>query len=551
MRELLASVVDAGRGALATGALRRLQGGWGAMALGQNADILIVSLYAYDRGGVSAVGLVSFARFVPAAVFTPLVALAGDRLSRRDVMIVIALLRLVLCIATAAAMWIDSSLVLVAVLSAVASVLATGYRPAQTGLLPLLVTSPRQLASANALWSTADSVGVLVGGLVGGLLVAGVGPGAAMLVVGGLFLGAGVLDVGIPRDPPPSHRERVEGSSLAREVVEGFTTAYRDRELRTLMGLFTMASIVEGALDTLVIAAALGVLGIGEAGTGHLYAAWGLGGIAGGILSLGLLSRGRLASGLVAGCLLMGIPIVLVGLWTVVPVTFAALVVYGIGFGLQETSVMTLLQRLASDDVLARVFGATETAYMVAIGLGAPLAAFLIATVGLDASFIIVGLALPVVALARWRAFSRYEDAHPVPERPFELLRALPAFAPLPVATLETLALRLVPVEFGAGHTIISQGEPGDAFFIVSRGELEVLIDGRPVATLGEGDGFGEIALIRRVPRTATVRALGAGELYELDGDAFVTAVTGHPRSTRGVTGVIEGRLANDLPART
>ncbi len=151
----------------------------------------------------------------------------------------------------------------------------------------------------------------------------------------------------------------------------------------------------------------------------------------------------------------------------------------------------------------------------------------------------IAGTTLP---LARWSALSRYEDAHPVPERQFNLVRAVPVFAPLPVATLESLALRLELVEVGAGHTITTQGEPGDAFYIVAEGDVEVRVDDRPVRTLTEGDSFGEIALVRRVPRTATVRALTAGELFTLDGDAFVGAITGHPRSREAVDHVIDER---------
>jgi len=542
MRAGMRSIAVVLRGAFATPALRRLQVAWTAVSLGLYADLLIVSLYAYDIGGASAVGLVSFARLVPAGLLTPAMGLAGDRFARRDVMLAVAVLRALLCVVVAAAMWASAPLLVVAALSAIASVLSTGYRPAQTGLLPLLASSPRQMAAANAVWASADSVGVLLGGVTGGLLVATWGDGTAMLAVGGLFLAAAALAAGIPRDATPAHRARRAEESLRDEMLEGFTTTYRDRELRTLMGVLTMASVVEGALDTLIIAAALGVLGIGQDGTGNLYAAWGLGGIVGGAVALALLSRGRLASGLTLGCLLMGLPIVVIGGWTTLPVVVVALVVYGVGFGLQETATMTLLQRLASDDVLARVFGVTETVYVVAVGIGAPIGALLISLFGLQAAFVITGVGLPIVALARWSALSRYEDAHPVPERQFNLVRAVPAFAPLPVASLESLALRLEPVEVGAGHTITTQGEPGDDFFIVAEGQVEVLVDDRPVRTLTEGDSFGEIALVRCVPRTATVRALTTGELYALDGDAFVSAITGHPRSREAVDGVIHDR---------
>jgi predicted MFS family arabinose efflux permease len=544
------SILQVLRGAVATPALWRLQGAWVCVALGLYADLLIISLYAYEVGGAAAVGLVGFARFMPAALLTPWMALAGDRFARRDVMLAVAVGRTVLCALIALAIWEGASVAVVAILSALASVLSTGYRPAQSGLLPLLSPSPRQMAAANAVWSGADSLGVLAGSVLGGAVMAAAGAGAAMLAVGVLFALAAVLVLGIARDRPPAHRRRSDGASLWREVTQGFETVLRDRKLRTLTGLLTLAALVEGALDTLIIVAALGLLGLGEAGAGQLYAAWGLGGIVGGAVSLGLLSRGRLASGLTLGCVCMGLPLVVLGLWATVPVAFGALLLYGVGFGLQETAAMSLLQRLAADDVLARVFGVTETVYLLAVGLGAPLGAVLVETAGPTTAFLAVGIVLPLFALARWRALSRYEDASPVPERAFSLLRRLPMFAPLPVATLEILAARMTPLEAGAGDEVVTQGSPGEAFFVVADGAVVVSVDGRPVRFLGEGDGFGEIALLRRAPRTATVHALRASRLYRLDGDLFVGAVTGHPRSSDAASGLVDERLRHAAPAR-
>lgn len=547
---LLRALAQVLRGAVATPCLCRLQAAWACVSLGAYADVLIVSLVAYEMGGAVAVGLVNFARFVPAALLTPLMGWAGDRFSRRDVMLAVAAGRALLCVLTAVAVWTGAPIAVIAALSALASVLSTGYRPAQTGLLPMLSDSPRQMAAANAVWSGADSLGVLAGSVAGGALMAATDAGVAMAAAGALFALAACMVAGIRRDRTPAHRRRPAGQGILHEALGGFRTTLQDRQLRTLMGILTLGALVEGAVDTLIIAAAMGVLGIGEAGTGQLYAAWGLGGIAGGVVSLALLGRGRLASGLTLGCLCMGLPLVALGAWTTVPIAFAALAMYGIGFGLQETATMTLLQRLAADDMLARVFGVTETAYLLAVGLGAPIGALVIETAGIDAAFVLAGIVLPLYALWHWPSLTQYEDARPVPERPFDLLRRLPMFAPLPVATLETLALRTVPVEAGAGRSVIVQGEPADAFYVVSEGTLEVRVDGRRVRMLGQGDGFGEIALVRRALRTATVRALAGSSLYRLDGDAFVSAVSGHPRSRDAVSGVIEERLRHATPAR-
>ncbi len=97
---------------------------------------------------------------------------------------------------------------------------------------------------------------------------------------------------------------------------------------------------------------------------------------------------------------------------------------------------------------------------------------------------------------------------------------------------LELLAGRLTPVQTAAGEVIFSQGDHGDRYYLVSEGRVDVMIDGEHTRTLGPGEGFGEIALLRDVPRTATVTAATPIALYALERDDFLTAVTGHAESS-------------------
>jgi CRP-like cAMP-binding protein len=130
-----------------------------------------------------------------------------------------------------------------------------------------------------------------------------------------------------------------------------------------------------------------------------------------------------------------------------------------------------------------------------------------------------------------------------VPTAQLERLRSIAMFAPLPAPALEQLAADLVPVHVEAGETVFRQGEHGDRFYIVDSGEVEIDIDGRQANLLRPGECFGEIALLRDIPRTATARARTSSELYALERDDFLTAVTGHSASREAAESVVVARL--------
>ena len=136
------------------------------------------------------------------------------------------------------------------------------------------------------------------------------------------------------------------------------------------------------------------------------------------------------------------------------------------------------------------------------------------------------------------------EAGAPVPERDYGLLRAHRIFAPLPVAVTERLARNAVEVRPDAGAEVITQGDLADRFYVIAEGEVDALEDGVYRGTMGPGDGFGEIALLRDVPRTATVRAHDGVVLLAIDRDSFIEAVTGLAHSTRAAEAVAEERLA-------
>jgi MFS family permease len=286
------------------------------------------------------------------------------------------------------------------------------------------------------------------------------------------------------------------------------------------------STLVEGAIDVLVVLVALQLLGLGAAGVGWLNSAWALGGIAGGAVAVLVLGRGRNARGLLLAGLLIGAPLSLLGVVPHTPVALAGLVVLGVGYAVMEVAGLTLVQRLAPDAVLARAFGVVEGTYWLTTGLGSLLAPALVAAVGLRTALLVVGAALPVAVLARWRAIAVLEARAPVPEREYALLRGLTMFAPLPVARLEDVARHTTIVHAPAGADIVREGDPGDRFYVIAAGQVEVTEGGVFRRVEGAGDCFGEIALLRDVPRTATVSALTDVELLALDREPFLAALS-------------------------
>ena len=536
------------REALATRGLRRLALAWLASAIGGWAFMVSLAVYAYAQGGAAAVGLAALARMVPAALAAPFAGVLGDRYSRRDVLIASALGRAGTLAAIAAAVAAGATLVPVLALAALFTALQTAHKPAQAALLPYLARSPQQLAAANALWSATDNAAFVVGALVGGGLVASATLTSAFAVTAGAFVFSAAVLAAIPKDPVPDHRAAPTQRPL-QELVAGGRAVATERPLRLVVGVMTFATLVEGMVDVLVVVVAIELVAIGSAGVGWLNACWGLGGVLGCAVALVLLRKQRLAAGLALGAVLAGVPLAVLGAVPSLLMAATALVVLGIGYALIEVAGMTLVQRFAGDEVLARAFAVVESAYWLATGVGALIAAPLVAALGIRGALAAAGVALTVAVVARWAALARFEAGNAIPERDFDLLRRLPLFAPVPLATVETLTRRLTTLPVKAGDTVIREGEPGDRFYVVAEGHLEIERGGHPCAAAHAGDFFGESALLLDCPRTASVTAAEDAVLLALQRDDFLRTVTGHPRSAAAADALVDARTGRTRAA--
>ena len=525
------SALGALRAVFASPALRRLQLAWIGSILGAWAYIVALGVYAYDQGGPAAVGLVGLIRFFPAAILAPFTSSLVDRFSRVTVMVWSDVVRSAVMLGAAATIAADGPAPMVYALVAVSAVAGTLFRPAKSALLPALVATPGELTAANVASSALESVGMFLGPALGGALLAISSPSVVFAANGLAFLWSAALVFGLRAHEPARKR-------VARHPA-GISTIVHEPNLRTLVGLYGAQTLVAGAVNVLVVVAAFQLLDLDEAGVGLLYATLGVGGLIGGFVALVLAARGRLARDFAIGLALFGLPLALIGGLPTAVVAVVALAIVGIGNSIVDVSALTIMQRAVPDDVLGRALGALDGLMLATLGLGSVLAPVLVGVVGAEWSLVITGAVLPVLALLTRPRLRAIDIASAVPEAT-GLLRRVPLLAALPEPVLERLARESADATFPAGATIVREGDPGDRFYVVSGGTVGIL--GKE---LGPGEAFGEIALLRDVPRTATATAVTDVSVVTLERGPFVAAVTGHAASAAEADTLIAARLGS------
>jgi hypothetical protein len=235
--------------------------------------------------------------------------------------------------------------------------------------------------------------------------------------------------------------------------------------------------------------------------------------------------------------------------WPTLATAFAALALAGGARSLFDVGARTLLQRTAPPAVLARVFGVLESLQSLALAVGSLAAPLLIAVGGGRAAVLGAALLLPALALVWRRRMLTLDSSARVPVVEIALLRILPLFAALPPPELEGVARSLRAACAEPGEVVVQQGDSGDRYYAIAEGTVEVLVDGAVVGTMTRGEGFGEIALLHDVPRTATVRAITAASLYALGKEPFLETITGHPVAQDAAATIIDRRLTGSARA--
>ena len=517
--------------------LRRLFAAFLAFNAAEYATWVAVLLYAYETTGPGSVGLVAVVMLVPAALVAPAAASLGDRYPRERVLTAGYLGYGVGLAMTAAVMVAGLPALVVYPVAALGGAALVVARPTQSALLPGLCQTPDELTSANGAAGIVEGTGIILGPLVAAAILTQAGPAAVVAVFALIVLGGAALASRLRAHPAPDLLPLVEpdapsSGAPADGMIPGMRVVLTDPDARLVVGLMSARMLMIGAADVLFVLMAIELLGMGEPGVGLLNAALGAGMIAGGATAFVLVGRGRLASVAAAGACLWGLTLGLSG-WLASPLAAGVLIIAGgAGLAIVDVAGRTILQRSVRDGVLAGVFGIQEGLAMAALAVGSLLVPALTAVLGLTGAILVTAALLPLMVGLAWSHLVALDARTPVPAQALGLLRRVALFEPLPAPSLEAIARRVTWLSVDPGTVLIREGDVGDHFYVLASGAVTVHRQGRHLRDLTQpGDGFGEIALLRNVPRTATVTASVDSVLVALDRRAFLAAVTGNPNA--------------------
>ncbi len=533
-------VVSALGAAIRNENVRRVELAWGASIATEWAHFVALGVFAYQQGGTSAVGVAGLVRLLPAGLLAPFAASLGDRFRRERFLMVMMLLGAIALAGSAVAAFAENT-TLVFVFAGLMGLSSTLIRPALQALLPSLVRTPDELIASNGATSTIESIGTLIGPLFAGVLVSIADVGLAFAFGGGLLLTGAALMARVRVESSIELTSAAENESVGRLVTAGFRTVTRTPRARLVVLLMVAQSFVRGCLNVLIVVAAFRVLHGGAADVGYLTAAIGVGGLIGAIGAMTLGGR-RLAVPFGLSLVFWGVPIILMASQPYFAPMLLLLAIVGAANSIEDVAGFTLLQRIIPNEMLTRVLGLIWGLAMGAVAIGSIAAPAVVRAIGPRSAFLVVGSILPLLMIITYRRLVEIDRAV-APSAEQDLVDRVPMFAPLSLATKERVASSLVPISVSAGELVIRAGDEGDRFYIVGDGELDIDAGGRH-STAHAADYFGEIALLRNVPRTATVMAVVDSQLYALQRDDFLGAVTGHRAAQAAGDAVADARLA-------
>jgi MFS family permease len=493
---------------------------------------LLIVVYEVSRDPV-ALGLVGAGRIVPFLVLAIPAGVVADRFDRRKILLATDAIRGVLQLVLAALVTVNAPTLSIVAVAIVAACASAFFGPAIGSYLPSLVEDEADLGPANSVWATLDNLAFFIGPAVAGLLIAAGGLAVAFLLNAVSFGIVGIVLLGLPSrrpvETPGDERER--GPDLP-ATAAGWGAIVR--RIPGVVALDAATSFLGGALGVLTVVIAFDALRAGEEVTGYLNAATGIGGILAGFLAGWLVMR-RLDLPIAGSAVVGAVAMVALALTGNVAVALVAIGVVSGALLLLDVINATVLQRAIPDAERGRAMGVLQISSSVAMIAGAFLGPLLADGLGVGTALLASGAVGTVVALGSivvLRGTGALEPPLPA-DRRLAVLRGS-VFGSLPPSRLEAAVRAVTVVDVAVGERVIEQGAEPDRFYLVDRGTYRVTQRGpggeeRDLGTMGEGDVFGEIGLLRAIPRTATVTAATDGRLFALDRDAFDDLVSAGP----------------------
>ena len=523
--------------------LLRSQLAFGASWTAEAAFGVAIAVVAFRDGGAAAVGIVAFVLMAPSALVVPIGSALADRFPRDRVLIWSCIVRAGATLAATAVLIAGGSHIAVYALAVVSTAAFRLFRPIHTALLPSLCNTPFELRCANVVRGVLNAVSALLGPLAAALLLALSSP-PLVFVAAATSAMVGLTYEASPRGRPQPLRR------IARETVEGFQALRHHGDAGLVIGLSLVQTLTLGFLDVFVVVLALDQLDMGDSGVGLLTAAMGAGALAASSLGASTFANSRRLAALQGlGVVCFGIPLTLSGAFPYAPVVLALMCVVGLGNALVDTGLHTLPARLVPEHLLARVFGVKASLAGLSVAIGAFITPFAIALLGVRGALAVLGLLAPAASALAWWRLRAIDEAIAQRDDEIALLASVRMFNPLPMPAIDNLALRVDSIEVAAASDVFTQGDHGDRFYVIEEGEADVIGDGRLICTLESGDSFGEIALLRDMGRTATVRARTLLRLRRLERDEFCSTVTCYASSEREADTLVLDRLRAFAPA--
>ena len=495
---------------------------------------IAVTAIAYGFGGVDLASRLLVAQLLPATALALFVGGFIARWGTTRVMVGGFLAQSVGLTIAGGALALSAPRMVFYVGAVIASTFVVAIRPSVAANLPLVVEEPNELVAANVVVGWVTAAATLSGPLIVALTVS-IGSGATPL-----FVYAGVTAAGAAvASTVPNFRERTVESAPGDDGVRKLAGSSGPFVAVVLIGA---ASFVVGCVDLLYVVVGVGVLGGTEASAGWLSTAAGCGALVGGALAVLLIGRKRLWPWVLAAGAFTATALALLGASG--SVLIAALVFAGVDLGVTVLLIAarTLLQRLSDIDTLSHLAGIAESAEMAMLLAGAIALPLFVKISSPAGSGVLVGAVVGVTIVAAAVVLIRIEASFVVPVEALGLLRSCQLLELLPAPALETLAGAAVRIELSDGEVLFSAGDVGDRYYVIAGGQVRMTSEGAEIAVRGPGEGFGELALLHPIGRTATATAVGDVELLGIDRQTFLFAVTGHRETLERSGEVARGR---------